>query len=133
MSTSDFPCPQSPTGKAASYTCRGSVEFSGSQHVIPKPAAASLQNLLEKQILWPLPRLGGSDGKESACNAADLGLSWEDSLERAWQRTPVFLPEESHGQGNLAGYSAWGRKVRHDWGSNALTFTPGWPNQKLRG
>ena len=29
---------------------------------------------------------------------------------RKWQPTPVFLPGESHGQRNLAGYSPWGRK-----------------------
>ena len=29
---------------------------------------------------------------------------------RAWQPTPVFLPGESHGQRNLAGYSPWGHK-----------------------
>ena len=29
---------------------------------------------------------------------------------RKWQLTPVFLPEESHGQRNLAGYSPWGHK-----------------------
>ena len=29
---------------------------------------------------------------------------------RAGQLTPVFLPGESHGQRNLAGYSPWGRK-----------------------
>ena len=29
---------------------------------------------------------------------------------RAWQPTPVFLPEESHGQRSLAGYSPWGHK-----------------------
>ena len=28
----------------------------------------------------------------------------------AWQPTPVFLPEESHGQRSLEGYSPWGRK-----------------------
>ena len=42
---------------------------------------------------------GGSDGKESACNAGDLGSI--PGLGRfLWQRerqpTPVFLPEESH-------------------------------------
>ena len=26
----------------------------------------------------------------------------------AWQRTPVFLSGESHGQRSLAGYSPWG-------------------------
>ena len=29
---------------------------------------------------------------------------------RKWQRTPVVLPGESHGQRSLAGYSTWGRK-----------------------
>ena len=29
---------------------------------------------------------------------------------RGWKPTPVFLPEESHGQRNLVGYSSWGRK-----------------------
>ena len=30
--------------------------------------------------------------------------------KRAWQPTPVFLPGESHGQRNLAGYNPWGCK-----------------------
>ena len=30
---------------------------------------------------------------------------------REWQPTPVFLPGESHGQRNLAGYSPWGCKI----------------------
>ena len=29
---------------------------------------------------------------------------------REWQPTPVFLPEKSHGQRNLVGYSPWGHK-----------------------
>ena len=29
---------------------------------------------------------------------------------RAWQPTPVFFPEESHGQRSLAGHSAYGCK-----------------------
>ena len=37
-------------------------------------------------------------------------LSQEDSLEKKWQPTPVFLPAEFHGQRSLAGYSPWGRK-----------------------
>ena len=32
------------------------------------------------------------------------------SLRRAWQPSPVFLPGESHGQRNPAGYSSWGPK-----------------------
>jgi len=40
---------------------------------------------------------GGSDGKESACNAGDLGLipGLGRSWRRVWQPTAVFLPGES--------------------------------------
>ena len=44
---------------------------------------------------------GGSDGKESACNAGDPG-SIPELGRFPW--TPIFLPGESHGQ------SAWGPK-----------------------
>ena len=50
----------------------------------------------------------GSDGKESACNAGDLGStpgSWTIPWRREWQLIPVFLPGESHGQWSLEGYS----------------------------
>ena len=30
---------------------------------------------------------------------------------REWLPTSVFLPEKSHGQGSLVGYSPWGHKV----------------------
>ena len=32
------------------------------------------------------------------------------SMRRKWQPTPVFLPEKSHGQRSLVGYSPWGHK-----------------------
>ena len=61
---------------------------------------------------------GGSAGKESVCNAGNLGLIpviGKIPWRRKWQPTPIFLPGESHGQRNLVGYSSWGRKrVRHD-------------------
>ena len=41
---------------------------------------------------------------KTLCNTGDLGLI--PGLEP----TPVFLPEESHGQRSLAGYSPWGIK-----------------------
>ena len=46
---------------------------------------------------------GGSDGKESACNAGDLGLSRVEKIPwgREWMPTPVFLPGEFHGQRSL--------------------------------
>ena len=58
--------------------------------------------------------VGGSDGKESACNAGDLGLipgSGRFSWRREWQPTSVFLPGEFHGQ-SLAGFSPWVAKTR---------------------
>ena len=70
----------------------------------------TIQFLEQKQRLDDFP--GGSDGKESACNAGDPGsiplgkIPWR----RKWKPTPVFLPEESHGQRSLAGYSPWGHK-----------------------
>ena len=57
---------------------------------------------------------GGSDSKEPACSVQDLGsipgLGRSPGGGRAWQPTPVFLPEGFHGQRRLAGYSPWGRK-----------------------
>ena len=56
---------------------------------------------------------GGSDGKESACNAGDTGLilgSGRSPWRRKWPPTPVFLPGKSHGQRSWMGYSPWGCK-----------------------
>ena len=55
----------------------------------------------------------GSDTKESACNAGDLGSTpWLGRFP--WRRvqllTPVFLPGESHGQSSQVGYSPWCHK-----------------------
>ena len=68
---------------------------------------------------------GGSDGKESACNAGDSGLIPE--LRRfpwrgKWQLTPVLLLGEFHGWRSLAGYSPWGCKEsdRTEWLSLSL-------------
>ena len=39
-------------------------------------------------------------------NPWDRKIPWR----RKWQPSPVFLPEKSHGQRSLAGYSPWGHK-----------------------
>ena len=62
---------------------------------------------------WPseeLPRWLSS--KVSMCNAVRRFDHWVRKIpwRRAWQPTPVFLPEESLGQRSLAGCSPWGRK-----------------------
>ena len=42
---------------------------------------------------------------------------------REWQPTAVLFPGESRGQRNLAGYSPWGCRVRHNRATNAHTQT----------
>ena len=59
---------------------------------------------------------GGTSGKEPSCQCrrhVRYGFNpWVRKIpwRRAWQPTPVFLPGQSHGQRNLAGYSPWGHK-----------------------
>ena len=59
---------------------------------------------------------GGSAGKEPACQCRRCKRGrfdpWVGKIpwSRKWQHTPVFLPEEFHGQRSLAGYSLWGHK-----------------------
>ena len=53
----------------------------------------------------------GSAGEESTCRVGDTGdPGWILGSGRSpgrgkWQPTPVFLPEKSHGQRSLEGYS----------------------------
>ena len=68
-----------------------------------------IQIKISREIRLP----GGSDGKESTCNAGDL--SFDPGVRKIpWRRkrqpTPVFLPRKSHGQRSLVGYSPWGCK-----------------------
>jgi len=44
---------------------------------------------------------------------------------REWLSSPVFLPEEFHGERSLVGYSAWGLKISDTQGT--LTGKKGWP------
>ena len=55
---------------------------------------------------------GGSDGKESACNAGDPGFDpWAEKIlwRKEWLPTPVFFGE-FHGLKILVGYIPWGHK-----------------------
>ena len=59
---------------------------------------------------------GGSDDKESAFSAGDLGsisVSGRSPGRRKAQPTPVFLSGESHGQRSLEGRSRWTHRVIH--------------------
>ena len=44
------------------------------------------------------------------CRRQFRSLGQEDPRRRKWQLTPVFLPEEIHGQRSLVVYSPWGHK-----------------------
>ena len=57
---------------------------------------------LVPQMVKNLPANAGDTGSV-------LGLV-RSPWRREWQPTPVFLPEESHGQRSLVGYSPWGHK-----------------------
>ena len=63
---------------------------------------------------------GGSDSKESACNAGDLG-SFPGLRRSLWRRgqlpTPVFWPGEFHGL-----HSPWGRQESDTTKRFSLTF-----------
>ena len=53
-------------------------------------------------------------------------LDREDSWRREWLPIPVFLPEESHGQKSLMGYSPWGHKESDTTERLALQANRGW-------
>ena len=80
---------------------------------------ADVFSMAEAQAKKGFP--GGTSGKEPGCQCRRLkrcGFDpWVRKIpwRRAWQPIPVFLPEESHGQRSLVGYSPWGHRVGHDW------------------
>ena len=52
---------------------------------------------------------GIASGEEPIRDAGSIpGLG--RSPGAGWQPTPVFMPEESHGQRSLAGYRPWGHR-----------------------
>ena len=70
-----------------------------------------------------LPR--GSDGKESACNARDPGMTprlGRSPGEGNSNPPQYFLPGESPGLSDSTVCSPWDGRVRHDYVINLLTF-----------
>ena len=73
---------------------------------------------LVAQIVKNLPEMQATQVWSLQC-----GRCWFDPRVRKipwkkkWQSTPVFLPEEFHGQRSLEGYSPWAHKEsdRTDW------------------
>ena len=83
-----------------------------SQIIPPSPSPTE-----SKRLFYPYVSLlgfsGGSDGKESACNAGDLG--WIPGLGKSpvgGHGNPLQYSclGNPHGQRSLAGYSPWGCK-----------------------
>ena len=73
------------------------------------------------KYIYELGFSGGTSGKELTCQCRRpkrCGFDpWVRKMpwRRAWQPTPVFLPEKSHGQRSLAGYSSTGwQRVGND-------------------
>ena len=68
---------------------------------------------------------GGSDGKESACNAGDRGsipgLGRSPGEGNGYPPTPVFLPGESQGRRSLAGYGPGSQRFKHNCVTNTHT------------
>ena len=60
---------------------------------------------------------GGSESKESTCNAGRPGFNpWVGKIpwRRKWHPTPVFFPGEPHGQSSLL-QSIGSQRVKHNW------------------
>ena len=69
--------------------------------------------IAQGQWMQPLGFPGGSDGKESACNAGDLGSVPElGRFPGGWHGNPLQYSclENPHGQRCLVGYSPQGSK-----------------------
>ena len=84
------------------------------------PFGAKLVNICVCILGFP----GGSDSKESACNAGELcSITVLGKFPGRRERlpTPVFWPGEFHGQRSLTG-NPWGRKVSDTTERLSLSF-----------
>ena len=67
-------------------------------------------------LVWKIPWTE-EPGRLRSMGSRRVGYNWASSLSlftfmhwrRKWQPTPVFLPGESQGRGNLVGCRLWGR------------------------
>ena len=73
-------------------------------------------------LAWKIPWTE-EPGRLQSMGLLGVGHDWATSLSlftlmhwrRKWQPTPVFLPGESQGQGNLVGCLLESHRVRYDW------------------
>ena len=82
-----------------------------------------LEELWHPTLAWKIPWTE-EPGRLQSMGFLRVGQDWATSLslftfmhwKRKWQPTPVFLPGESQGRGNLVGLLSMGsHRVRHDW------------------
>ena len=109
----------------------GTEKGHGSQSAVSKGEGGLMPSLHGRMCSTLLNKPGfpgGSDGKDSSCNAGDPGSI--PDLERSpgeGNGNPLQYSclGESHGQRNLVGYSLWGHnRVGHDWVTNTWSTPP---------
>ena len=74
-------------------------------------------SMVNKVTITTLGFPGGSDSKESSCNAGDLGSIPElgrSPGEGHGNPLQYSCLENPHGERSLEGYSLWGCRVRHN-------------------
>ena len=89
-------------------------------HICTKPEKAMAPH--SSTLAWKIPWME-EPGRLQSMGSLRVGHDWATSLplftflhwRRKWQPTPVFLPGESQGRGNLVSCRLWGRRVRHYW------------------
>ena len=84
-------------------------------------------------LAWKILAWTEEPGRLQSMGLLRVEHDWATSLSlftfmhwsRKWQPTPVFLPGESQGKGNMVGCRLWGRRVGHNWSdlaAAAVTF-----------
>ena len=101
--------------------------FGASQVALEKAVAPH-----SSTFVWKIPLTEEPAGLQSM-RSRRVGHDWATLLSlfpfmhwrRKWQPTPVFLPGESQGRGNLVGCRLWGRTVGNDWSDVAAAAAAG--------
>ena len=89
--------------------------------------------LAQTVSVWAFP--GGSVVKNLPANSSSVPWVGKIPWRRKWQPTPVFLPEESHGQRSLTAYSPRGHKSWTQLSTHAARqhlLTPSHPRHRSR-
>ena len=96
--------------KITRHTKRQKTQFEETKEA-QEPNTAGMLELSDQEFKTGFP--GGSDSKESTCNAGDLGLIpglGRSPGGRHGNSLQYSCLENPHGQRSLAGYSPWSHK-----------------------